>query len=404
MNNNVSIEDAIQALLSRSHPCPVEKVSLYNAPGRILAEDLCARIDLPPFHRSAYDGFAIKCSETKDACVDSPVIFEVTQAITAGDFSTTPLGKGCAARIMTGAALPEGADCVINFERVTEKDSKVFLYTPLSPWQNVDRAGNEMSVGTGLFSRGEYLSPSHLGVLASQGFSAIPVYEKPRAVILSTGSELLSPGTAYTNGKIYNSNLYVFRALLEQEGFQTEDGIQLSDEKDLISDTIRELSSRTDLIIMTGGASVGDKDFAHRALQNAGADILFAHIAMKPGSCCYGAVLNDTLILSLSGNPGAALTTYYRAALPAIRKMAGQRYYMLHEEWMPLSSACRKTCPQPRILKGHTEISDGIVSFVEHAGQFNSMQTSFLNMNALAQLPPTDNPTEAGTMVRVFIP
>ncbi len=404
MNKNVSIEDAIQALESCSRPCKAEKVHLYDAPGRILAEDLFARINLPPFHRSAYDGFALRSAETKDASEDSPVCFEVTQTITAGDYSTSPLEKGCAARIMTGAALPEGTDCVINFERVTEKDNKVFLYAPLSEWQNVDQTGDEISIGTRLLSRGEYLTPSHLGVLASQGFAAIPVYVKPRAAILSTGSELMIPGMSYMNGKIYNSNLYVFHALLEQEGFQVEDGIHLSDEKNLISDAVRELSASADLIIMTGGASVGDKDFAFRALEQAGADILFAHISMKPGSCCYGAVLNDTLILSLSGNPGAALTTYYRVGLSAIRKMTGRSDYALHEKLLPLASACRKSSPNPRILKGHTEISDGKITFVGHEGQFNSMQTSFLHMNALAQLPAAQEPIEAGTMVRVFFP
>ncbi len=404
MQNNISIENAIASLLSNTHLPDVEKISLFDAAGRVLAEDIHARLNLPPFHRSAYDGFALSSEETKQACSENPVCFDVTEVITAGDFSSTPLKQGCAARIMTGAALPEGADCVINFERVTEKGNQVFIYAPLCAWQNVDRIGNEITEGSLLLNRGERLTPSHIGVLAAQGIDQVPVYKKPKAIILSTGSELLEPGDAHLPGKIYNSNLYVFRALLEIEGFQVVEGSHVADEKDSITDTLIRCSQKADLVITTGGASVGDKDFAHSALNASGADLLFAQAAIKPGSCCYAAVLGGALILSLSGNPGAALTAYYRIALSAVRKMAGRRDYTLREAMIPLAQTCSKTCQNPRILKGHTEIKDGTICFVAHEGQLNGMQASFLYMNALAELPPTDVPVMAGTMVRVFLP
>ncbi len=404
MQINISIEDAITALITGLPSPEAEQVSLACSAGRVLAEDIHARISLPPFNRSAYDGFALRWEDTQQAGPDTPAVFEITQTIMAGDFSTIPLKKGSAARIMTGAALPEGADCVINFEKVIEQENSILLSSPLSAWQNVDRIGDEISLGTLLLRKGERLTPSHLGVLASQGLSEVPVCRKPKAVILSTGSELLDPGTKHSAGKIYNSNLSVFRALLEAEGFDVSDSFQVKDEEDAISDAIQKLSDRADLVITTGGASVGDKDFAHSALARAGADILFAHAAIKPGSCIFAAKLSDALILSLSGNPGAALTAYYRICLPAIRRMTGRSDYMLREAMMPLAETCSKICLNPRILKGHTEISDGKICFVPHDGQLNGMQTSFLYMNAFAQLPPTDDPIGAGTMVRVFFP
>ncbi len=404
MQTNISIENAISALLS-SVPSPcLERVSLSCAAGRILAEDIYARINLPPFNRSAYDGFALRWEDTKKAGPGSPAAFEIMETITAGDFSTAPLKEGCAVRIMTGAALPEGADSVINFEKVTEQDNRILLSFPLSAWQNVDQTGAEIRCGTLLLHKGERLTPSHLGVLASQGIAEVPVCKKPKAVILSTGSELLAPGSEHVSGKIYNSNLYVFRALLEAEGFEIVDGLHVKDEANEISGAIQKLSAGADLMITTGGASVGDKDFAHSALALAGADILFAHAAMKPGSCIFAAKLNEALILSLSGNPGAALTAYYRICLPAIRLMAGRSDYMLREAMMPLARTCGKTCQNPRILKGHTEISEGKICFAAHEGQLNGMQASFLYMDAFAQLPPADVPIVAGTMVRVFFP
>ncbi len=404
MKRNISIDDAVTSLLSCIHPGCIETAALSDALGRVLSEDICARINLPSFNRSAYDGFALKWEETTNACTESPAAFRITETITAGDFSTTVLENGCAVRIMTGAALPQGADCVINFERVSEDGTTLLVSDPLYEWQNVDRIGDEISLGAVLLKKGERLTPSHIGILASQGFAFVPVYQKPKAAILSTGSELQEPGTPHIDGKIYNSNLYVFRALLELEGFQVEREVHLNDEEASITEMLQKLSSEVDLIITTGGASVGDKDFALSALQKAQADILFAHAAIKPGSCCFGASLNNTLILSLSGNPGAALTSYYRIGLPAIRRMTGRNDYMLRECMLPLAKTCAKTSSNPRILKGHTEISGGKEYFAAHEGQTNGMQTSFLHMNALAELPPSARPIAAGTMVRVFFP
>ncbi len=404
MQKNISIENAVITL--QSHTClpDIGKISLSEAAGLILAEDIFARISLPPFHRSTYDGFALHWEETQHACEDHPVGFEISGMIAAGDFAAAPLEKGCAVRIMTGAALPEGADCVINFERVTEKGDKVYIHAPLTSWQNVDRMGAETAPGAMLFRRGECLTASHLGVLASQGIPEVSVFRKPKAVILSTGSELLEPGAEHVPGKIYNSNLYVFRALLEKENFQVIGCVHVQDDRDFIAETLLKYSQKADLIITTGGASVGDRDYALSALEKAGADILFAGALMKPGSCCCSAVLNGALILSLSGNPGAALTTYYRIALPAVRRMTGRRDCLLREAMMPLAQTCHKTCKNPRILKGHTEISDGVIRFAAHEGQLNGMQTSFLYMDSFAELPPTDKAIEAGSMVRVFFP
>lgn len=404
MREYVSIEEAVTSLLGEVSPAGTETVSIADANRRVLAEDIAACVDLPPFHRSAYDGFALRSADTQSASKEKPIRFPVIGMIAAGDFWTETLPSGCAVRIMTGAPLPEGADCVINFERVTEEGDAIYLPVTLSPWQNVDKKGDELQAGTPLLCAGELLTPAHLGVLASQGIAKVSVYRKPRAAILSTGTELLSPGTALQPGKIYNSNLYVLRALLEQEGYEVGDCIHMQDDEQSICETLRRLSESNDLILTTGGASVGDKDFALNALEQVGADVLFARVRMKPGSCTFGAKLGKALAVSFSGNPGAALTAYYRVVLPAIRKLAGRRDCTLHERMLPIQGGYRKSCPSPRILKGHTETVGGVTCFVAHDGQKNGMQTSFLRMDALAELPPMDAPLAEGTLVRVFFP
>ena len=404
MIRNIPISDAVSALLSCTPPLSREEVPLDEAVGRVLAVSLQARVDLPPFHRSAYDGYALLSAATAHASEHAPAAFRITDTVTAGDCCRTPLEEGCCVRIMTGAPLPEGADCVINFECVTRKDDTLFLKQPLSPGQNVDRRGDEICCGAPLLEKEERLTPAHIGILASHGYDHITVYRRMRAAVLSTGSELLSPGQPLSPGKIYDSNLHVFRALLKQEGCGSLCCRHAADEEDTICRALLELAPGTDLIVTTGGASVGDKDYISRALEKAGARILFSHVSMKPGSCCLGAKLGNCLIVSLSGNPGAALTSWFLIALPAVRKLSGQSDYALREMVLPLADTWRKTCPCPRILKGHIETTGNTAHFVAHDGQKNSMQTSFLHMNALAELPPSDTPLPAGTPVRVVLP
>ena len=404
MRKNVSIQDAVSALLTQTPPSGTEKVPLSEACGRVLAGDLPARADLPPFHRSAYDGFALRSAETVRASEGSPAGFRIAGTVAAGDLRAERLEEGSCVRIMTGAPLPEGADCVINFERVTWSESMLYLAFPLRAWQNVDRRGDEVRSGTLLLKKGELLTPAHLGIAASQGYDSVTVFRKVRAAVLSTGSELLAPGLPLSPGRIYDSNLSVFRALLEQEGCSISECRRSSDDEDAIRSAIRELASGQDLLVTTGGASVGDKDYICRALEEAGAEILFSHVSMKPGSCCYGAKLGDCLVVSLSGNPGAAMTAWFLIALPAVRKLAGRHDHALREMTLPLADDFNKTCPCPRILKGHVETEGSVMRFAAHEGQKNSMQTSFLHMNALAVLPPADAPLPAGTPVRVLLP
>ena len=404
MRKNVSIQEAVSALLPHTPPSGTEEVPLLEACGRVLAADLPARVDLPPFHRSAYDGFALKSAETVRASDQSPAGFRITGTVAAGDFRAERLEEGCCVRIMTGAPLPEGADCVINFERVTWSETMMYLTSPLRPGQNVDRRGDEVCSGTLLLKKGEVLAPAHLGIAASQGYDSVTVFRKVRAAVLSTGSELLAPGLPLSPGRIYDSNLSVFRALLEQEGCSIYECRRASDDEDAIRSAIRELARGQDLLITTGGASVGDKDYICRALEEAGAEILFSHVSMKPGSCCYGAKLGECTVISLSGNPGAALTAWFLIALPVVRKLAGRHDHALREMVLPLAEGFSKTCPFPRILKGHIETEGSVTRFAAHEGQKNSMQTSFLHMNALAELPPADAPLPAGTLVRVLLP
>ena len=398
----VSIEEAVDLLLKNTNPVSDELLPVSNADRRVLAEDVSAVMDLPPFHRSAYDGFAFCAKDTESASAEHPISFPLDGAIMAGDWREEPVPPGHAVRIMTGAALPEGTDAVINFERVEERDGFVILPFPLSKWENVDQKGDELRQGAPLFCRGEKLTPAHLGVLAAQGIEEVCVYRKPRAAILSTGSELIQSGEVLRPGKIYSSNTQLLSAYLAREGVETTQAWYLPDDEGAITDALRKLSQGNDLVITTGGASVGEKDYAGSALRKSGAEMLFEHAIMKPGSCCYGARREGALIVSLSGNPGAALTAYFRIVLPAVRKLCGRTDVRLKEEVLPLKKGFPKINPYPRVIKGHVESSGGELMFVPHGGQKKGEQTAFIGLNALAELPATKEPFQAGVAVRVF--
>ena len=404
MNRNVTIENAVSLLLEAVTLVKKETISVSRACGRTLADDVFAQLAMPPFNRSAYDGFALRSADTWKAKPTRPVTLPVVGTIMAGEYWPNMLSERNAVRIMTGAALPNGADCVINFEKVKENGKSITLPTPVAPWQNVDRKGDEVTEGALLLRGGERLTPFHVGILAAQGYTQVSVRRRPRAAILSTGCELTEAGAPLIQGRIYDSNLAVFRAQLERDGCEATETVRLPGDRAQICDTLQYLSCNNDLVVTTGGASAGDRDFMENALEECGARILFAHVQMKPGSCCFGAVLNGALILSLSGNPSAALTSYFRIMIPAIRKMSGRQDIWLKENILPLRSEYGKTCPCPRILKGHTETENGITRFVAHKGQGNAMQSSFLRMNAFAELPPTDHGFTEGTLVRVFYP
>lgn len=281
---DISLEQAISVLLEHTKKIEaVEEVPLLEAPGRVLAEDAVATFDNPPFDRSPLDGYTFAAAGTKGATKEAPAAFIVIGEECAGDFFAAEVPAGSAVRLMTGAAIPKGCDCVVRQEDVTVEDGRIFVPYELHHHENYCFAGEDVRKGTRAVERGTELTAAHLGVLASLGFGTVKVLRRPRVAIASTGDELVLPGEPLRPGKIYNSNLYALAGRLRELGFEPEVLGILPDDAEQAAAVIADWQAKADLFLTTGGVSVGKKDIMHEVVRLIGTR-LFWRVCIKPGA------------------------------------------------------------------------------------------------------------------------
>ena len=310
--------EALRRVLDAAAALPrpaVENVGLDEACGRIAAAPLCARMDQPPFDRSPLDGYALHSADTAGAGEMTPKALPVVMKLYAGDAPTAELPVGCAARIMTGAPLPAGADCVLMQEQTDGGEETVRIYAELSHNANVVFRGEDIAAGALVAEAGTVLTPAHLGVLAGQGYAEVPVYKPLTIGVLATGSELLAPGESWVPGKIYDANGIQNAARLRQLGFAVRRR-HCSDDPARIAAELEELLTGCDAVITSGGVSVGQKDYLPVVLEMLGTRSIFAGVAQKPGSPMLAAEVEGKLVFCLSGNPFAAAATLEQYAVP----------------------------------------------------------------------------------------
>ena len=401
MKNKIPIEEALTLLLDTIGPVGTERVSLSALSGRVLAEELRARVPVPPFDRSPYDGYALIAADTVGASRETPVTLRLTEEIPAGTAPTVPITPGFAAKILTGAPVPPGADVTVKYEETEFTDESVTFFAPLRPG-DVVKAGEDVQAGALLAPAGTELSPAHVGMLAGQGIPEAAVYRRPRVAVLSTGSELAQPGEPLGPAQIYNSNVYTLSAYLQGQGCEAESLGAVPDDPDAIAAVIGGALERADMVITTGGASVGDYDWAVRVFERMGAEILFWKAAFKPGGSLAAATVGGKLILSLSGNPGAAVIGLLRLGLPVLRKLRGLTELLDEPIEVVLKGPYKKGSPQRRLLRGRLLIEEGRAFFVPNDGQGNGVVSSLLNCDLLADIPAGTPPLADGTLLKAY--
>jgi molybdopterin molybdotransferase len=316
-----SVSEAQQRVLAAFSPLEIERVPLAAALGRIVAGDAVAQDMLPPFDNSAMDGYALRALDTDRATPDSPARLRIVGEIPAGRVLGRTLDAGKAARIFTGAATPAGADAVIQQELVTAEDGNLLVAAPAPAGMNIRRAGEDVAKGQILLPNGSEIGPAELALLASAGVSPVAVRRRPRVAILATGDELIPAGEALAPGQIHESNSIYLTAAVTRAGAEAMAlGIARDDEDDLRE----KLASAqdADVIISSGGVSVGDYDLVKQILGEQGA-IDFWRVRMKPGKPLAFGRLRGTPLIGLPGNPVSAAVTFELFARPAIRRMLG---------------------------------------------------------------------------------
>ena len=398
---------ALRRVLDAAAALPVpatERVPLDDACGRIAARDLCARMDQPPFDRSPLDGYALHSADTAGAGEKTPVTLPVVMKLYAGDAPAAALPAGCAARIMTGAPLPPGADCVLMQELTDSGEEQVRIYARLQPNANVVFRGEDIAAGAPIAAAGTVLTPAHIGVLAGQGIPDAEVFRPLTVGVLATGSELLEAGEAWAPGKIYDANGIQNAARLGQLGFAVQRR-HCSDDPEVIACQLRELLTGCDAVITSGGVSVGQKDYLPAVLEQLGAQMLFAGVAQKPGSPMLAAEIAGKLVFCLSGNPFAAAATLEQYAIPALLRAAGRR----EESCIPTRTVCTLTNGFSKPSKGNRYLratACGGKVTLPGAGNTEAHSSGALSAmmgcNCLVEIPAGSGPVEPGTEVEVL--
>ncbi|MDS0525855.1 molybdopterin molybdotransferase MoeA [Clostridium sp. SHJSY1] len=320
----ISIEEALKIVKEEAYVLEGEEKEILECLNKVLAEDIYSKDNLPPFDKSAMDGYAIKSEDTNLYEDGSSIEFEIVDFIKAGEFSKKELLNGQAMKIMTGAPLPKGANAVIQIEKVKTNEKNLYIFEKVKSGTNVIKLGEEIRIGDIALTKGTLIRPTEIGVLASLGWSKVKVYRDPRITILTTGDELVGINENPKFGQIRNSNEYSLKALVRNLGFEALSSSIVEDKKDALKSKIEEALEKSDIVITSGGASVGDYDFVEDVLNEINADIKFKSVAIKPGKPISLATINKKLFFSLPGNPLSAMTTFEEFIKPACEKMQGK--------------------------------------------------------------------------------
>lgn len=403
MYRKINYEEARDLLLEKTVPVDTELAALEDSFGRILARPLIAGEDVPAFDRSPYDGYALRAEDTVHASAEHPVTLYITQEVPAGSVPEKPVLPGTAAKILTGAPIPQGADAVIMFEKTEFTDRTVTVFSPVKSGSNIVRTGEDEKKGTLLAAPGSVIDPGLAGTLAAQGIRQPEVYRKPTVALISTGSELVEPGEAVPNGKIRNTNRYTLAAALQKEGCVPLYLGTAGDDVARIADFIREGLDRTDLVLLTGGVSVGDYDLTAAAMEAVGAELLINGVALKPGMACVYGIKEGKLICGLSGNPASSLTNFYAVLRPVLRKLTGRQEIIPEMLELCLAADFRKSSKFPRLLRGKLVTLQGKQYIQLLGGQGNAVLSSTIGCDVMAVIPAGSGPVPANTPLKGFL-
>lgn len=402
MKENLSLQEAQSILLSHCREMGTEEVELHASLGRVLSEELRAEENIPPFARSPYDGYAFRAVDTARATEEQPVFLSVLEEVPAGYAPTAKVGPGEAVKVLTGAPIPEGADAVEKYEVTTLKGNQVAIYSSFEPGTNIIPAGEDVVKGEIIGSKGMEISPPLIGLMASLGITRVPVYQQPTIAIISTGDELLEIDEPLRPGKIRNSNSHTLAAYCRAMGAKPLILKTPKDRTEEVGEAIQQGLQQADMVITTGGVSVGDYDVVKDAVRYINGEILYWRLNFKPSSM-VAAVKDGKVILGLSGNPAAALMVFQLLGMVYIKKLMGCTDYGLTELQVTLKNDFKKPSPAGRILRGRLIYEEGN-TFMELTGvQANGILRSMIGCDVLAEIPPGSGPIAAGSKLKAYL-
>lgn len=403
------ILDLVQPLDGKRH---VEDVTLLTAIERILAAPVVSELNFPHWDNSAMDGYAVRYEDVKHSSAEAPVVLKIVEEISAGRSPKRQLKSGQAARIFTGAVMPSGADTVVMQEQTRREGDRVFILAAPKPKDFVRHGASFYQAGTPLMSPGIMIQPSELAVLAAAQCTQVKVYRRPRVAILSTGDELVKPDQPLQLGQIVDSNQYALVALVAQTGAEPFNLGIFPDKPATLKSAISQAIATADVVLSSGGVSVGDYDYVEQILAELGAKIHIRAVAVKPGKPLTFATFAATsatnhkpvLYFGLPGNPVSALVSFWRFVQPALRKLSGLAY-----NWGPMfvnaiaQQNLHADGKRETYLWGQLHLVDGKHEFHLARGSHSSGNLiGLVQTNGLAVIPIGDTLISKGSQVQVL--
>jgi len=401
----VSVEAARQMLLDVTPLMEVESVGLFDALGRVLAQDAVSDIDVSPFDNSAMDGFAVKASDIANASPENPVDLAVVAHIAAGDYCESKVQDGEIMRIMTGAPTPAGAESVVKVEDTSliagdgGVGSTIRFTKPIPLGANIRLRGEEVAAGETVLYAGTPLTPASIGLLAATGHPSVPVYQRPRVAVVSTGNELVDASVVPTKGQIRNSNAYSIGAQVIASGAIPVEYPCIADTYEATKETLERAAIECDFVITSGGVSVGDFDYVKPVLEEIGT-LHYCNVNMRPGKPQTMGVIGDTPFFGLPGNPTSTYVGFEVFVRPALRKMQGYTELIRPVTHATLIHDAKKHQDRRYFLRGIVSRSDeGGYECAVKGNQSSALLKSVHDSNCLIVLPEGLSPVSAGTVV-----
>jgi len=389
----LTLEEAQRLVLERVAPLPVARVRLEHAAGRVLAEAARAVVDLPPFPSSAMDGFALRAADTPGTL---PVVFRVA----AGRPATRPLQPGEAMGIATGGVVPEGADAVIPVEYVVENENTIEVVDPVVPATNVRPRAGDLSAGDEVVPAGTRLGPAQLGALAAAGVAEVACGAVPRTAVLATGTELRRPGEPLAPGEVYEANGLILETQLRSAGASVERLAAVADDEEAHREALAR-GLEHDLLVTSGGVSVGPHDLVRAIEAELGVDEIFWRVAVKPGKPVSFGVREHTLVFGLPGNPVSSLVGFELFVRPAVLALQSHADPLPRLEPGRLAAAARLNAARDQLVRARTRAGDdGAIELEPLAGQESHMIARAALADALVLLPRGEGELAAGSPVR----
>ncbi len=320
----IDYTDALREVLKRAGPLGSESVPVDRAPGRTLARDIRARAPIPAFAKATMDGYAVRAADTRPAVGSAFTELEVTGDLPAGRVAYRAVGPGKAVRIMTGAPLPKGADAVVMVEDTERVGGSVRIMSTVDPGENTGRPGEDVERGELVLRKGALIGPAETGMLAALGYASVPVARRPRVCVIATGDEIVEPGRKARSGQIRNSNGHALLALALQAGAKASYLGIARDRRASLEAKIRK-ARRAEILVLSGGVSVGDYDLVKDQLKALGVRAVFWQVRIKPGKPVFFGLRGRELVFGLPGNPTSAMVTFHLFVRPALDRMLGRR-------------------------------------------------------------------------------